>query len=389
MTTRRNLFKGGALAAAAGMLGAKGAMAEEPPFVQRSFSGDKSFAANEPLTRPWTKPQRPTGPISIDMHNHWAPDVYLKAKAALGKPDFLDPSNHDLPKRVQAMNAMGIQMGVLTLGGFRPWQWVTAPQGAEIARGVNDAAMDAHKAFPKNLVAGIEVNCSDAVGSLAEFNRVAGKPGFVCLHLPTSLGGKEFMFTPEFEKIFARCNEMQLPVFLHPLDGQANWFLGERLVDQASGVAPGTDFNAGQNRFPGLTNSLGNTLETAVCLSKIISSGLLDKYENLTFIAAQGGGAFPFSAGRLENRGGGGQRKHPMGYYMRRFYYDSLVYYPESLRFLAEMVGVDRLCLGTDNMYAGANQMTGQPHSVIDQANFIDAEREMVLRGNLARLFKL
>jgi hypothetical protein len=37
----------------------------------------------------------------------------------------------------------------------------------------------------------------------------------------------------------------------------------------------------------------------------------------------------------------------------------------------------------------GDNQMTGQPHSVIDHANFTEQERDLVLRGNLKRLFKI
>ena len=386
MTSRRDFIKGGAVGAAAGVLGAKNAAAQ-PAMPQESFSGEKSFAATETAAKPWAKPQRPGPAISIDMHTHWAPPAYLKAKADLGRPDFLDPINADLARRAKLMADSGIETGVLTLGGFRPWQWVTPAQGAHIASVTNDAAIEAHAAYPKNFLAGIEVNCSDAAGSLAELNRVAGKPGMVCLHLPTSLGGKDFMFDAAFEPIFARCNEMNLPVWLHPLDGQPNWFLGMRLADQASGVPAGADFNSNQYRFPGLTNSLGNSLEIAVAQSKIISSGLLDKYENLTFMLVQGGGAMPYAGGRLENRG---RLKKPLGQYLRRFYYDSLVYYPESLRYLAEMVGSDRIVLGTDNMYAGGNnQLTDQPHSVIDQANFTDADRDLILRGNLKRLFKL
>jgi predicted TIM-barrel fold metal-dependent hydrolase len=46
--------------------------------------------------------------------------------------------------------------------------------------------------------------------------------------------------------------------------------------------------------------------------------------------------------------------------------------------------------LGTDNMYAaGDNQMSGQPHSVIDQTNFNEEDRELILKGNLKRLFKI
>jgi aminocarboxymuconate-semialdehyde decarboxylase len=143
------------------------------------------------------------------------------------------------------------------------------------------------------------------------------------------------------------------------------------------------------NRFPGLTNSLGNSLEIAVTISKLIVSGTLDTFPNLTFMAAHGGGAIPYVAGRIEGRGNGGRAKQPAYTYLRRFYYDAATYWIPSLRYLAEMVGADRIVLGTDNMYGpGDNQMANQPHSIIDQT-FNDQDRDLVLRGNLKRLFRL
>jgi len=251
----------------------------------------------------------------------------------------------------------------------------------------NDAAIEAHTAFPERFVAGIELNCSDPAGSLAELNRVAGKPGMVCVHLPTSLAQKEFLFEPAFAPVLARTQELGLPILLHPLDGQPNWFYGPRLNDQYSGTNP--NGNEANNRFPGLTNSLGNSLEVAVCMSKLILTGTLDKYPKLNFIMVCGGGAFPYAFGRLENRSGGAKLQRPYYDYLRQFYYDSLVYSPASLRYLVEVVGSDRVVLGTDNMFGPGNQMMDQPHSIIDQANFSDQDRDMILRGNLKRLFKI
>jgi aminocarboxymuconate-semialdehyde decarboxylase len=383
---RRDFLKTGAFAGAAGVLGARAAGAAQAPETVRSYPGDKSYAATA-SPKPWNKPQRPTAPISIDAHTHWAPAGYLKLKAALGQPDFLDPINHDMDRRKKMMNAMGIQTALLTLGGFRPWQWVTAEQGAPIARAANDAAMEAIAKYPGTFIAGIEMNVSDPVGSLAELNRVAGKPGMVCAHLCTSLAGRDYMFEPAFAPVLARIQALGLPILLHPLDGEANWFAGKRLADGSSGIDPNA--NPGANRFPGLTNSLGNSLEIAVCISKLIVTGTLDQYPELTFIAAHSGGAIPYAAGRLEGRGNGGRAKQPTYTYLRRFYYDSAAYWVPSLRYLAEMVGADRIVLGTDNMYGpGDNQMANQPHSVIDQT-FNDSDRDLVLRGNMKRLFKI
>jgi aminocarboxymuconate-semialdehyde decarboxylase len=389
MASRRDFIKTGALASAGSVLGGCSSGAAQAPAqtAMPSYSGDKSYAATA-TPRPWTLPQRATQPISIDMHTHWAPEGYLKAKAALGRPDFLDPINHDLGRRKKLMNALGIQMSVLTLGGFRPWQWVTPKQGAQIAQVTNDAAIEAHAAYPDTFLAGIEMNCSDPVGSLAELNRVAGKPGMVCVHLPTNLGGREFLYEPEFAPVLARTEELGLPIILHPLDGEPNWFAGHRLADESSGVAPNADSNSPANRFPGLTNSLGNSLEMGVTISKLIVSGTLDKYPNLTFIATMGGGAMPYAMGRLEARGGN-KAKQPVYSYLRRFYFDSLTFWSPSLRYLAEIVGSDRIVLGTDNMYGpGERQMSDQPHSLVDQS-FNDEDRQLVLRGNLKRLFKI
>jgi aminocarboxymuconate-semialdehyde decarboxylase len=391
---RRDFIGTGALAAAAGVMGREASAAQGGPGqnaapsstapAPQSYSGARSYVATA-SPRPWTVPQRKGPAASFDVHTHWAPEGYLKLKADLGQPDFLDPINHDLARRKQLMEASGISASVLTLGGFRPWQWVTAEQGAKIARSANDSSLEAHAAYPDTFWAGIELNCSDPAGSLAELNRVAGKSGLVCVHLPTSLAGRDFLFEPEFAPILARTQQLGLPILLHPLDGEPNWFGGHRLADASSGVDPNA--NPAANRFPGLTNSLGNSLEMAVTICKLIVSGTLDKYPELTFIATMGGGAVPYVGGRLENRSG--RTKQPVYSYLRRFYYDTLTYWPPSLRYLAEMVGTDRIVLGTDNMYGPGNQMADQPHSVIDQANFNDEDRELILRGNLKRLFKI
>jgi len=377
----------GAIAGAGGLLGGAGmAGATLPAKPDKTSLLGKSFAETA-SPRMWTKPQRPTPvPISIDVHTHWSPAKYLQVKADLGQPDNLPPINYDMAQRLATMNKLGIKMSVVSLGGFRPWGWIDRQVGNQVARDANDAAIAAHAAYPQNYVAGIEVNCNDPVASLVELNRVAGKPGMVCLHLPTSLASRDFMFEDNFQPIFARCQELGLPILLHPLDGEPNWFAGKRLVEEGSGVGPGPIPPA--NRFPGLTNSLGNSLEVAVCMSKLIVSGTLDRFPELTFIATCGGGALPYVGGRLENRSGATRLPKPMASYLRRFYYDTLNYWPDSLRYLVEMVGPDRVVLGTDNMYS-PGVMIDQPHSLIDQANFAESDRDLILRGNLTRLFKL
>jgi hypothetical protein len=221
-----------------------------------------------------------------------------------------------------------------------------------------------------------------------------------------------------------------IPLLIHPLDGIPNFYAGNRLNDPYSGNNP----NTAESLFPGLTNSLGETFEQATTVSKLIVSGTMDKYPNLQIIICHAGGAFPYVMGRLD-RGGAGRLKQPVHAYLRRFYFDNLAWYPLTLKYLIDLVGSDRVVLGTDNMggtnpggggggrggqnAGGGNQRAGGnagdganasaagnaaaganegaapgapvsgPHSVIDQLDLTAEDRDLILRGNLTKLFKL
>jgi aminocarboxymuconate-semialdehyde decarboxylase len=430
---RRNFLKAGAAATAAGALIPREAGPQTPAASSRSplLAGANSYA--EKLTAasgvPSNIPQRPGPPISIDVHCHWAPEVYLKAKADLGRPDFISPTNHDLVLRAKWMDEHGEQMQVLTLGGFMPWQWVTPEQGVHIAQITNDAAMQAHADYPTRFSFGIELPAGYPDGSLKELNRVAGKPGMVMVHLPNSLASREYLFEPGFAPVLARIQELGIPIMIHPLDGEPNWYAGHRLADEYSGID--TNANATASLFPGLTNSIGETFEQATTMAKFIVTGTLDKYPDLKLVIAHAGGAFPYVVGRLDRGGGGGRLKQPVHAYLRRFYYDNLAWYPLSLQYLIDLVGSDRVVLGTDNMGGtpngggggrGQNGAAGQnaggapngggggraqngaagpnagaapaaavagPHSVIDQLNISREDRDLILRGNVKRLLNL
>lgn len=359
-------------------------LSSEPARAQR-LAGANSYAGspNTPA-KPWTLPQRPGPPVSIDVHSHWAPEAYLKAKAELGRPDYANPINYDMDRRRKWMDEHGVETLVLTLGGFMPWEWVNAEEGSHIAQVTNDAAVEVHKAFPDRFVAGIELPVGDPASSLKELNRMAGKPGMVSVHLPNSLAQREYLFEPAFAPILARAEELNLPLLIHPLDGEHNYFDGHRLDDNASGI----DTTKPPSLFPGLTNSVGETFEQATTVSKLIVSGTMDKYPNLQCVIAHAGGAFPYIVGRLDSHASAANLKHPIRDYIRRFYFDSLTFYPITLRYLIDLVGSDRVVLGTDNAFNNSF-MLDQPHSLVDQLNLDDEDRNLILRGNLKQLFRI
>ena len=72
--------------------------------------------------------------------------------------------------------------------------------------------------------------------------------------------------------------------------------------------------------------------------------------------------------------------------YIRRFHYDTLAYYPETLRFMIELVGVDRVVIGTDNY---AKMDVDQPNELTLSLNLPEADLQKILRGNAAKLLRI
>jgi aminocarboxymuconate-semialdehyde decarboxylase len=367
---RRDFIKIGAAAGAGAVVMTRSLDAPE--------ASAQTLAQTSP--QPWNLPPRGTNqPVSIDVHTHWAPEAFVKALAELGRPQGGDPLNFDLDRRRKWMDAHGVQMLVLTLNGGMPWQWVSPEEGAHIAQIVNDAAIEAHTAFPDRFIAAIELSLGEPQLALKELNRVAGKPGVRAVHVPNSIQGRDYLFEPVYAPLLARCEELGYPLVFHPLDGEINYYGGPetRVGDPLSVSAA-------------MNNWVGFTCETATTAAKFIVSGTLDKFPRLEVVLPHSGGSFPYLAGRLEH---GLERnkfklQRPFKEYVRRFHYDSITFYPETLGFLISLVGSDRVVIGTDNAF-GANQAIEYPNSLVEQLNLPAADRERILRGNAARLFRL
>src|SRR5690606_39225964 len=105
--------------------------------------------------------------------------------------------------------------------------------------------------------------------------------------------------------------------------------------------------------------------ETQLGILSLILSGAFERIpESLKICFAHGGGSFAFMLGRVDNAW-----KHrdivrkdcprPPSEYVKRFYVDSAVFDPRSLRLLAEVMGTDRIMLGSDSPSPRAEQSIG------------------------------
>ena len=327
-----------------------------------------AFAQERPAWE--ARPANPASvrPVSIDMHTHWAPERYTRAQVEMGRPAPVNPFplDFDLGQRVKWMNEHGVQMHVLTLNGGMPWQLVTPEEGVRLAQIVNDAGVEAHTRFPDRFIASIELPIRDADMALKELSRVAGKPGLRAVHLPDSIDNRDYLFQPEFVPLLARIEELGYPILFHNLNSD---LFGRRPADAG----------------------LDNTFAHAVLAAKFITTGTLDKFPKLEVVLPHAGGAFPYVAGRLEHfmdHMGADRPKpqRPFKTYVRRFHYDYLTYHPEGFRFLLNLVGSDRIVVGTDSFNARDIEY---PSAVVEQFKLPAVDRDRILKGNAIRLFRL
>jgi aminocarboxymuconate-semialdehyde decarboxylase len=140
-----------------------------------------------------------------------------------------------------------------------------------------------------------------------------------------------------------------------------------------------------------LHNLVGYPFETTLAAASLILGGTLDRFPALDVVLVHGGGFLPYHIGRFD-RGHAGRDEvradgagRPSGY-VRRFHYDTLVQFPRALAYLVDVVGADRVLLGSDHPFWMGDP---QPRAVVSEAGLGADARRLILGDNAARLFKL
>ena len=141
----------------------------------------------------------------------------------------------------------------------------------------------------------------------------------------------------------------------------------------------------------GLTQSVQYTFDTTLGVGSLIFSGVLDRFPSLTLVLSHGGGAYPYLAGRfdimharMDKSSQGDVAQRAPSSYAQQMVYDSIVHAPKPLRFLADLVGIDRLVLGTDYSFPPADL---SPLASLRAAGFDAADIKKIAEDNPYRLF--
>jgi len=130
---------------------------------------------------------------------------------------------------------------------------------------------------------------------------------------------------------------------------------------------------------------VGMPAETSLAICSVIFGGVLERLPKLRIAFAHGGGSFPATIGRIEH----GFRvrpdlcavdndKNPRSY-LGRFYLDSLVHDADVLRYLIELIGAERIALGSDYPFPLGEAEPGR--LIESMADLSTATRDRLLAG--------
>ncbi|PAT33704.1 amidohydrolase family protein [Vandammella animalimorsus] len=276
----------------------------------------------------------------------------------------------DADYRVQELDAQGIAMQVTcatpVLFGYS-WE---AAKAADWAAQMNEAALAFAARHPQRLKVLSQVPLQDLQRACAEASR-AQKLGCVGVQIGNHVGDKD-LDHPDIVDFLTHCAHEDIPVFVHPWDMMG----GPRRMRQWM--------------LPWL---VAMPAETQLGMLSLILSGALERIpQRLKICFAHGGGSFAFTLGRADNAW-----KHrdivrkdcprPPSEYVHRFHTDAAVFDHAALQLLVDVMGPERVMLGSDYPFPLGEQPIGW---LIQSAPDLDANnRQMLLEDNARRFFRL
>jgi aminocarboxymuconate-semialdehyde decarboxylase len=275
------------------------------------------------------------------------------------------PKLTDLSLRLKDMDAMGVDMQVLSPAPNQYYYWADPDLARDLCRSINEHIASLVASNPQRLLGLGSVALQHPDLSIEQLEYAMGTLGLRGIEVSSQVNGLE-LADPKFERFWAKAEQLGCIVFLHPLGSS----LGERLNKHY------------------LSNTIGQPLETAVALSYLIFGGTLDRYPGLKVVAAHGGGYLASYIGRSDHawhaRPDARGCHRPPSEYLKQILFDTIVYRPEQLRHLIAEVGASQVVLGTDYPYDMAHY---DIHALLDAVpGLSDADRAAILGGNAARL---
>ena len=168
---------------------------------------------------------------------------------------------------------------------------------------------------------------------------------------------------PGLDAFWQAASDLGATLYLHPMFGSDD----DRLHDF------------------GMMNAVGRVTDETIAVARLLYAGHMFRFPGMNLVLSLGGAALPYMLGRIcKNYEEDDSLRHDPREGLRRMYFDSIVYDPPALRYLIDLVGADRVVLGSDYPFS-IGDLT--PSRVVRDSNLDEADTQAILGGTAARLF--
>ena len=324
--------------------------------------------------------------MKIDIHTHLLPAELPRFAERYGYGGFITLEHHapcrarmlrddgkffreiesncwDPEQRIKECDAAGVSVQVLSTVPVMFSYWTKPEHGLDLSRFLNDHLASVVRGNPRRFAGLGTVPLQDVKLAVRELERCVRELGLAGVQIGSHVNGTN-LGDPSLFPFFEAAAELGAAVFVHPWD-----MLGEARMKKYW--------------MPWL---VGMPAEVALAISTLLFSGTLERLPRLRLAFAHGGGAFPGTFGRIQH--GFEARpdlvavdnKVPPRDYLGRFWVDSLVHDAETLRFIVQLFGQEKVALGSDYPFPLGED---RPGTLIESLSSLEpAARERLLWRN-------
>ncbi|MCH8241323.1 MAG: amidohydrolase [Planctomycetes bacterium] len=291
--------------------------------------------------------------MKIDIHTHILPKTWPDLRERFGYGGFVRLEHHkpccarmmvddkffreiqdncwSPTRRIKDCDEASVTVQVLSTVPVMFSYWAKPEHTLELSRLLNDHIAEVVREYPTRFVGLGTLPMQAPNLAVKELERCVRELGLAGVQIGSHVNDWN-LDRGELFPVFQAAAELGAAVFVHPWD-----MMGKDAMPKYW--------------LPWL---VGMPAETSLAICSVIFGGVLQRLPNLRIGFAHGGGAFPGTIGRIEH----GFRVRPdlcaadndvnPRDYLGRFYVDSLVHDADALRFLIELMGADRIALGSD-----------------------------------------
>ncbi|MBW3567136.1 MAG: amidohydrolase, partial [Proteobacteria bacterium] len=291
--------------------------------------------------------------MKIDIHTHILPKEWPNLREKYGYGGFISLEHQDTGcarmmkdghffreveancwdtgTRLHDCDETDVDVQVLSTVPVMFSYWAKPEHTLDLSKFLNDHVAQTAATNPKRFIALGTLPMQDTALSIRELERCVKELGMSGVQIGSHVNGDN-LDSPRLFPIFEAAADLGAAIFVHPWDMLAK----ERMP---------------KYWLPWL---VGMPAETCLAITSMIFGGVFERLPSLRVAFAHGGGSFPFTIGRIQH--GFDVRPdlcainndvNPRDY-LGRFWLDSLVHDTTALRYMIELIGPERIALGSD-----------------------------------------